>query len=238
MKNLKTIGLIGGMSWESSIEYYRMINQDVRARLGGVHSARIIMHSVDFDEYDALMQVDDWDGITDRLITIAKSLQDSGADCLLVCSNTMHKVADRIQSAIEVPLLHIADATGEAVVEAGLRTVSLLGTRVTMEADFYKTRLIQNYGLNVLIPDQGERESIHRIIFEELVLGLIEPGSRGEYVEIIAGLIERGAQGIILGCTEIGLLVRQPDVAVPVFDTAVIHARRAVEFALSDPSSS
>jgi len=230
--NLKTIGLIGGMSWESTIEYYRMINQEVRARLGGVHSARIIMHSVDFDEYDVLMKLNEWDEIADRLVEIARSLQESGADFMLVCTNTMHKVAGRIQDAIEVPLLHIADATGEAVIGAGLRTVSLLGTRVTMEADFYKSRLIQRYGLNVLVPDQGERELIHQIIFEELVRGLIDPGSRAKYVEIIEGLIERGAQGIILGCTEIGLLVRQEDIRVRVFDTAVIHAHRAVDYAI------
>lgn len=230
---MKTIGLIGGMSWESSIEYYRMINQEVRSRLGGLHSARIIMHSVDFDDYETLMGRDDWDEISARLVAIAGSIQDHGADCLLVCTNTMHIVADRIQAEIQIPLLHIADATGEEITRAELDTVALLGTRVTMEADFYRTRLQERFGLKILIPDKTERETIHRVIFDELVKGIITSESRARYVEIIGKLVEGGARGVILGCTEIGLLVRQTDVTVPVFDTALIHASSAVDFALS-----
>ena len=229
---MKTIGLIGGMSWESSIEYYRIINETVRDQLGGLHSAASVMVSVDFAEIEALQHAGAWDELTQRMITAARQVQAGGADFVILCTNTMHKMADDIAAAIDIPFLHIADATAARIRDQGLETIGLLGTRFTMEEDFYKGRLESRHGLRVLIPDPEERADVHRIIYQELVVGHIRPESKARYIEIMEHLVERGAQGIILGCTEIGLLVDQDDIAVPVFDTTLIHAQVAVEYAL------
>lgn len=229
---MKTIGLLGGLSWESSKEYYRIINQAVQRRLGGTSSAKILLYSVNFAEIEALRLQGRWDAVAAILIAAAKSLEAGGADCLLLCTNTMHRMADQIQAAVRIPFLHIADATAAAVKARGLTTVGLLGTRITMEEDFYRGRLSSRHGLEVLIPDEPERTVVNRVIYEELVLGKVEPASRREFRRIIAGLAGRGAEGIILGCTEIGLLIRPEDTPLPLFDTAEIHALAAVDFAL------
>ena len=230
---MKTIGLIGGMSWESSIEYYRIINQSVREKLGGVHSAKCVMVSVDFAEIELLQHQGKWEETGEILIKAAISLEKSGADFIVLCTNTMHKVAGEIQAHVQLPLLHIADATAQRVIDSGIRKVVLLGTRFTMEEDFYKGRLVQKYDLDVLIPNPEERLIIHNVIYNELVVGRIQPQSKEQYLKIIARMVGEGAQGIILGCTEIGLLVKQSDCAVPVFDTTKIHAEAAVAFALA-----
>jgi aspartate racemase len=229
---LKIIGLIGGMSWESSREYYRLINEGVREALGGFHSAECVLYSLDFAEIEAMQQEARWEDAAERLIEAAKRLADAGADFFLICTNTMHKLAGAVEPSVGIPLLHIADATGEQVVQAGLSRVGLLGTRFTMEEDFYIGRLRTRYNLDVLIPPAEDRERVDRIIFDELVLGTIRSESKDVYREIMARLVEDGAQGIILGCTEIGLLVGQDDVRVPVFDTTRIHAAAAVARAL------
>jgi aspartate racemase len=229
---MKTIGMIGGMSWESSAEYYRIINQTVKERCGGLHSAQTLMWSFDFAEIEALQSSGQWDEATKRMIDAAQRLERGGADLLIICTNTMHKMADAVQSAVRIPLLHIADATAVKIKEAGLQTIGLLGTRYTMEQEFYRGRLEQQ-GLNVLVPDADDRLVINRVIYEELVLGKIETSSKAEYIRIIHQLIANGAQGIILGCTEIMLLIQQTDCAVPVFDTTTIHAVAAVTMALS-----
>ncbi len=231
---MKTIGLIGGMSWESSIEYYRIINETVKARLGGLHSAQSLMYSVDFADIEALQHTGDWDQLTRVMIEAAQKLEAGGAGLLLICTNTMHRMADEVQAAIGIPLLHIADAAGEAIKAQNLHTVGLLGTRFTMEGAFYRLRLEQKHGLTVLIPTEKERETVHRIIYDELVKGEYRDDSRKAYVNIIDRLGERGAQGVVLGCTEIPLLVRQKDVSLPLFDTTAIHARAAVAWALSE----
>jgi len=230
---MRTIGLIGGMSWESTAQYYRAINEEVKARLGGFHSARLVLYSIDFDELQRLQHAGDWESAGAMMANAARALEAAGAGCVVVCANTMHKSAPRIEAAVSIPLLHIADATAEAVTMAGLTTAGLLGTRFTMEQDFYRERLAQRHGLQVLIPGQGERDSVHRIIYDELCLGRIEPASRDEYRRIIDGLVARGAQAIILGCTEISLLIAQDDVAVPLFDTMALHARKAVDWSLA-----
>lgn len=229
---MKTIGLIGGMSWESSIEYYRIINQAVRKELGGVHSAKSVMVSVDFGEIEKLQMKGDWDQATQIMIQTAQEVESAGADFLLICTNTMHLVAEEVQAEINIPLLHIADAAARAIKEAGLEAVGLLGTRFTMEKDFYRGRLEKDHGLRVITPKQESREIVHRIIYEELVQGKIKKESRDRYLEVILSLREEGAQGIVLGCTEIGLLVKQEDVTVPVFDTMEIHALAAVNAAM------
>lgn len=229
---MKTIGLIGGMSWESSIEYYRIINQAVRKELGGVHSAKSVMVSVDFGEIEKLQMKGDWDQATQIMIQTAQEVESAGADFLLICTNTMHLVAEEVQAEINIPLLHIADAAARAIKEAGLEAVGLLGTRFTMEKDFYRGRLEKDHGLRVITPKQESREVVHRIIYEELVQGKIKKESRDRYLEVILSLREEGAQGIVLGCTEIGLLVKQEDVTVPVFDTMEIHALAAVDAAM------
>jgi aspartate racemase len=230
---MKTIGLIGGMSWESSIEYYRIINQLVREKLGGVHSAKCVMVSVDFAEIERLQHQGKWVETGEILVESAQRLEKSGADFIVLCTNTMHKVAGDIQAHVHIPLLHIADATAQRVIDSGIRKVALLGTRFTMEEDFYKGRLLQQYALEVLIPNIEEREIIHNVIYNELVVGKIQPQSREQYLKIIMRMVGEGAQGIILGCTEIGLLVKQSDCPVPVFDTTRIHAEAAVAFALA-----
>ena len=231
---MKTIGLIGGMSWESSIEYYRIINQTVKARLGGLHSAKSLMYSVDFAEVEILQHQGRWTEAAKMLVEAAQRLENGGADLIVLCTNTMHKVADDIQANINIPFLHIADATAERVLASGIRTIGLLGTRFTMEEEFYKGRLSQNYGLNVSVPNAQEREVIHRVIYDELVVGKIEPSSKAQYVRIIEQMIGQGAEGIILGCTEIGLLLHQEESRVPLFDTTRIHAEAAVEYALKE----
>ncbi|MFZ5909239.1 MAG: aspartate/glutamate racemase family protein [Chloroflexota bacterium] len=232
---MKTIGMIGGMSWESSIEYYRIVNETVKAKLGGLHSAKCVMYSVDFAEIEALQHQGRWQEATQAMIEAARHVEDGGADFLVICTNTMHKMADEVEQAIRIPLLHIADATAAAIQAQGLRRVGLLGTKFTMEEAFYRGRLVEKHGLEVLIPEAVEREIVHRVIYEELVVGKIEPGSREQYKQIIEKLVAEGAQGIILGCTEIGLLVKAEDSRAPLFDTTYIHAAGAVEFALSNP---
>ena len=230
---MKTIGMIGGMSWESSIEYYRITNEIVKEKLGGLHSAKSLMYSVDFAEIESLQHANRWEEATQAMITAARHLEAGGADFVVICTNTMHKMADDVESAIGIPLLHIADATADAIKAQELTRIGLLGTRFTMEEDFYRGRLVEKHGLDVIIPDQEDREIVHRVIYDELVLGEIKPKSREAYKKIIEKLIAEGAQGIILGCTEIGLLVKEEDSPVPVFDTAYIHAVTAVEYALS-----
>ncbi len=230
---MKTIGLIGGMSWESSLEYYRIINETVKARLGALHSAKSLMYTVDFAEIEILQRQGLWKQATDAMIEAAHYIENGGADFLLICTNTMHKMADEVQQSIHIPLLHIADATAEEVKSQGLHKVGLLGTRFTMEEEFYKGRLEKQHHLQVLIPEALQREIVHRVIYEELVLGEINPASKSQYREIIAGLIRQGCEGIILGCTEIGLLVKAEDSRVPLFDTTLIHAKAAVDFALA-----
>ncbi len=229
---MKTTGLIGGMSWESSLEYYRIINQLVRERHGGLHSARIVMHSFDFAEVATLQNEGDWDEITKLMIGAAQRLEKAGADFLVICTNTMHKVADAVQKDIRVPLLHIADVTAEEIKSRGLEKVGLMGTRFTMEEDFYKERLIGRHGLEVMIPDEHERQIINDVIYNELCRGEITQSSRDKYGKIMQNLAANGSEGIILGCTEIGLLVDQGDVRVPVFDTTAIHAKAAARYAL------
>ena len=231
---MKTIGLIGGMSWESSIEYYRIINETAKEKLGGLHSAKSLMVTVDFAEIEKLQHEDRWDEAGQILVKCAQDLERGGADFIVLCTNTMHKLADQIITNVNIPFLHIADATAEKIVTAGIKRIGLLGTRFTMEHDFYKGRLIENFGLGVLIPNEADREIVHRVIYDELVQGKIVDNSREEYKRIIASLIENGAQGIILGCTEIELLVKQSDSPVLLFPTTSIHAAYAVEYALKD----
>ncbi len=230
---MKTIGMIGGMSWESSIEYYRIVNEEVKKRLGGLHSAKSVMVSVDFAEIEALQHAGRWDEATQAMIAAARQVEAGGADFVIICTNTMHKMAGEVQASINVPLLHIADATATTIKAQGLSKTGLLGTRFTMEENFYRGRLIEKHGLEVLIPNAADRTVIHRVIYEELVLGQILPASKAEYQRIITNLTEQGAEGIILGCTEIGLLVKDADSRVPLFDTTQIHAIAAVEMALA-----
>jgi aspartate racemase len=229
----KVIGLIGGMSWESSAEYYRLINQAVRARLGGLRSARCLMWSFDFGEIEALQHAGRWDDAAAEIIAAAQRLERGGADFVVICTNTMHRMADQVQAAIGLPLLHIADPTATRIRSAGLRKVGLLGTGFTMEHDFYKGRLTDRHGLDVLVPTGEDGALVHRVIYEELVQGRAEPSSRQAYREVIARLVERGAEAVILGCTEIMLLVRPEDSAVPLFDTTALHAEAAVDLALA-----
>jgi aspartate racemase len=229
---VKIIGLIGGMSWESTVPYYREINQRVKERLGGLHSAKLILYSVDFHDIERLQHAGDWEAAGLLLAEAARSLETAGASFLVLCTNTMHKVADAIEAAVTIPLLHIADATAVELEKAGHSIVGLLGTRFTMEQDFYRDRLSERHGLRVIIPDPEDRETIHRIIYEELCLGIVTTESRRAYRRIMANLTSRGAQAIILGCTELSLLVNQEDSDVPLFDTTGIHARAAAEEAL------
>jgi aspartate racemase len=229
---LKPIGLIGGMSWESSAEYYRLINEDVRARLGGMHSAACILYSFDFAEIEELQRAGDWDRAGQLLAGAATALERAGAGLLVLCTNTMHRLAPEVEAAVEIPLVHIADPTAEAALAAGTRRVGLLGTRYTMEGDFYRRRLEECHGLQVLIPDEPDRFAVHEIIYEELVVGQVREPSRQRYRAAIETLVARGAQGVILGCTEIGLLIGPEDVEVPLHDTTRLHARAAVTLAL------
>jgi aspartate racemase len=230
---LKIIGLIGGMSWESTVPYYCQINESIKERLGGLHSARVILYSVDFHDIERLQHSGNWEAAGELLADAARSLESAGADFLVLCTNTMHKVASAIEAAVGIPLFHIADPTAAEIKQAGFSTVGLLGTRFTMEQDFYRDRLRERHGLRVLIPNPEDREIIHRVIYEELCLGKVVPESRVEYRRVMAELTAQGAEAIILGCTEISLLVGQQDSEVPLFDTTSIHARRAAEWALS-----
>lgn len=225
---MKTIGLLGGMSWESTLIYYKAINEGVRNTLGGLHSAKIAMYSVDFEPIEQLQHAGDWEGTAQILCAI----QAAGADFLLICTNTMHRVALEIEAAIQIPVLHIADATAEVLVEEGIKSVGLLGTAFTMEQDFYKGRLSEKYGLKVLVPNGEDRAIVHEVIYHELCLGKIKSDSKAAYLRIINVLASQGAEAVILGCTEIGMLVKQTDTDVRLLDTTVIHAKKAVEYAI------
>ena len=229
---MKNIGMLGGMSWESTANYYRIINEEVKKKLGGFNSAKIFMNSVNFDEIEILMRTGDWNIIGEKLSLAAKKIEDGGADFMLICTNTMHIVAPEMEKHINIPILHIADATAGEIKKEKINSIGLIGTKPTMEMDFYKKRLEDNHGINVIVPNDKDRQIIHDVIFNELCLGKIKADSKKEYIRIINNLIEQGAQGIILGCTEIILLVQQNDIQVPVFDTTEIHAKAAVEKAL------
>ncbi|EKO3425858.1 aspartate/glutamate racemase family protein [Vibrio fluvialis] len=230
---MKTIGMIGGMSWESTLSYYKAINEGVKAALGGLNSAQICLYSVNFEPIEKLQHEGKWDETAQLLAQAAKSVEAGGADFLLICTNTMHKVAPEIEAQISIPILHIADATAKQLQQDGIKRVGLLGTRFTMEQEFYKGRLQQQFGIDVLIPDAEQRQQVHRVIYEELCLGTIRPESRAQYVEIVEDLHRRGAQAVILGCTEIALLIQQHDTDVPLYDTTEIHAEQAVQLALT-----
>lgn len=230
---MKTIGLLGGMSWESTALYYQWINELVKEKLGGLHSARIAMVSVDFQEIEELQHKNKWEESGEILSRAAQSLEAAGADFLVICTNTMHKVAPQIEKSIGIPLLHIADATAEEIKKQGMKTVGLLGTKFTMEQEFYAGRLKERHGLKVLIPNKEDREMVHRVIYEELVLGKVKEKSREEYLQIMNKLRENGAEGVIEGCTEIVMLVEQKHTDIPLFDTTAIHARKAVEKAFT-----
>ena len=233
---MKTLGLLGGMSWESTVPYYRIINETVKNQLGGLHSARLVLYSVDFAEVEHLQMRGEWAQAGELLADAAQRLQAAGAEGIVVCTNTMHKVAEQIESRCGLPLLHIADATAARIKAQGLTRIGLLGTRFTMEQDFYRGRLTDKFGIEVIVPNESDREVIHRIIYQELCLGQIRPESRQQDREIMQRLSEQGAQGIILGCTEIALLVAQTDAVVPLFDTAQIHAAYAAHWALGHAS--
>ena len=228
---MKTIGLIGGMSWESTVTYYQVVNETVKERLGGLHSAKVLLYSVDFAEIEECQASGDWDRSAAILTEAARNLEKAGADFIVICTNTMHKIVPQMTAGIRIPILHIAEATAAELKKAGISKVALLGTKYTMCQDFYKAKLVEA-GIQVLIPEGEDVELVNRVIYEELCLGEIREESRREYVRVIEGLAARGAQGVILGCTEIGLLIGQKDVSLPVFDTTLIHAARAAELAL------
>ena len=229
---MKTIGLLGGMSWESTLGYYQKINQSVKQQLGGLHSAKIILNSVDFAEIEQLQHQGDWAGTAEILKSAAKSVENAGADFLLICTNTMHKVAPEISQAINIPIVHIADATAEHITQQKIKRVGLLGTAFTMEQDFYKERLIKQHNIDVIVPNKNDRQIIHEIIYQELCLGIINPNSKKQYLNIIDKLVAQGVEAVILGCTEIGLLIQQNDSQIPLFDTTDIHATKAAALAI------
>ena len=231
---MKTIGLIGGMSWESTTTYYRLINQEIKRRLGGLHSAKLIVYSVDFEEVAQLQRIEDWPAAGEALARIARSLELAGAECVLICANTMHIVAAAVEAAVRIPLLHIADPTASAIKQAGCSTVGLLGTRFVMEKPFYGDRLRDLHGLHVVVPSPDDREIVHRIVYDELCQGQVRAESRAQFRRIMADLQARDATAIIIGCTEFSLLVGPEDSVLPLFDTAGLHARAAAEWALSD----
>jgi len=226
------MGMIGGMSWESTLEYYRIVNETTKKRLGGFHSARCILYSVDFEEVEKLQHLGDWEELTVLMIDAAKRLEGAGTDFVIICTNTMHKMAEEVEGAIGIPILHIVDVTAEAIRANGETRVGLLGTKFTMEQDFYKGRLRDKHGLEVLIPGEKERQVVHDILYGELCLGAIKEQSKDKFKSIIQNLVDRGAQSVILGCTEIPLIVSQDDYAIPVYDTTRLHAQAAVDFAL------
>ncbi len=231
---MKTIGLIGGLSWESSSEYYRIINQEAQKRLGGLHSAECLLYSFDFAEIEALQAAGAWDAAAAQMVRAAERLARAGAACIVICSNTMHRMAADIEAAVDLPLIHIADASAEPIVAAGFRRVALLGTRFTMEQDFYKGRMIERFGLDVMTPDAAGRDIVHRVIYEELARGVIRAESRRQYQMVIDELKAAGAEAVILGCTEISLLIKPEDSVLPSFDTTALHALAAVKWALAD----
>ncbi|OTW85303.1 aspartate racemase [Bacillus thuringiensis serovar cameroun] len=230
---MKTIGLIGGMSWESTSEYYRILNEEIKSKLGGLHSAKCLINSVDFEEIERFQSNGDWDGAGEVLGNAAYSLQKGGADFIIICTNTMHKIVEKIKENINIPVLHIADTTAKEIKRKGIQTIGLLGTKYTMEQDFYKSRIEEN-NIKVIVPVEKNREKLNEIIYTELCLGKITSQSREYYKRVIEELVQKGAQGIILGCTEIGLLIKQEDVLVPIFDTTFIHAMEAVNVALEN----
>ena len=230
---MKTIGLIGGMSWESTVTYYQMINEGIKDSLGGLHSAKVLLYSVDFFEIEALMSRGAWDDAAELLSDVAHRLEAAGADMILICTNTLHKVAPQVQNRIRVPLVHIAEAAAEELLSKGITRVGLLGTKYTMTQEFYREKLTER-GIDVLIPEGEEIDLVNRVIFDELCLGVVKEDSKAGYLKVIANLQARGAQGILLGCTELGLIVSQEDVSLPLFDTTVIHAKKAIELALRD----
>lgn len=230
---MKTIGLIGGMSWESTAIYYRLINEEVKRQLGGLHSAQLLLWSFDFDEIASLQTSGNWDEATTRMVDAAINLKKAGAEALVICTNTMHKMAAEVENGSGLPVLHIADATAKAIKQKNLHTVGLLATRFTMEQDFYKGRLKEQHGINTIVPNDSDRAVVHQVIYEELCKGIVKDSSRGRYLQIIKELVENGAEGIVLGCTEIGMLIRQADVSVPIFDTTTLHAESAIDFALN-----
>ncbi|MCA0901125.1 aspartate/glutamate racemase family protein [Microbulbifer agarilyticus] len=231
---MKTIGMLGGMSWESTASYYKTINEGVRESLGGLHSAKIALCSVDFDEIEKLQHQGRWDDTANILADAARSVEAAGADFLVICTNTMHKVAGEVEAAISIPLVHIADATAEQLVADGVKSVGLLGTKFTMEQEFYKSRLAERYGIDVIIPTQDERDTVHAVIYSELCVGVINDESRESYIDVIHHLAERGAEAVILGCTEIALLVGQSHTRIPLYDTTKIHAAKAVDLSVSE----
>ena len=231
--NLKTIGLIGGMSWESSMTYYKVINETVKNKLGGLHSAKCIMYSVDFYEIEKCQADGNWEKSGEILGEVAYNLEKAGADFIVICTNTMHKVINQIKERISIPILHIAEMTAEKILEKKMKNIALLGTKYTMEQDFYKSKLIEK-GINVIIPDKNDIEIINNVIYDELCLGIINPESKTKYLEIVKTLKQKGAEGIILGCTEIGLLIKSEDTDVPLFDTALIHAEQAAIYSIKD----
>ncbi|MFD7522096.1 aspartate/glutamate racemase family protein [Paenibacillus chitinolyticus] len=231
---MKTIGLIGGMSWESSLLYYQIINQRVKEKLGGHHSAKSLMYSVDFQEIKTLQHQGNWDEATRVMIDSAQKLENGGADLILICTNTMHKMAHEVEESISIPLIHIADSTAIEIVKDDIKKVALLGTAFTMEQDFYKGRLIERFGLEVIVPNEAERMVIHDIIYQELCLGIVKEESKQSYLKIINSLVQQGAEAIILGCTEITLLISQDDCSIPIYDTTRLHAECAVDFALNE----
>lgn len=231
---MKTIGLIGGMSWESTVDYYKILNREVKKRLGEPHSAEIIMHSVDFAEIERLQAAGEWDKLREKMIKIALELEAAGADMILICANTMHQMAAEVQAEIGIPLLHIADAAADKIKADGLKKVGLLGTKYTMEGDFYRKRIEANYQIEVLIPEAEERIYIHQAIYQELVNGVLKGQTRKKFQSVIDGLKARGAEGIILGCTEIPLLIKEADSSLPVFNTTELHAKKAVKLALDN----
>ena len=235
---MKVIGLIGGMSWESTAEYYRIINQSVKEKLGGLHSARILLYSVDFSEIASLQTEERWPEATEFMCDAAQRLERGGADCVLICTNTMHKMAAEVQGCITIPFLHIADTTALEIKKRGIKRIGLLGTKYTMEEDFYKERLVDDHDLEVFIPPEDDRTIVNRVIYEELCLGKVVGESRDQFQQIIHDLGTRGVEGVILGCTEISLLINQEDSTLPLFDTTAIHAKAAVSFALEDGQAS
>lgn len=234
MRELKVIGLIGGMSWESSLEYYRILNETVKSKLGGLHSAKCLMYSVDFQEIENLQHNNKWDELNEIMIHAGLRLKNGGADFIVICTNTMHKMAEEIEKSTGLKVLHIAEVTARAITEKKLKKVGLLGTKFTMEGDFYKKVLNEKFNIEVIIPSEDEREIVHEIIYSELCQGIMEKSSKEKYKEIINNLALNGAEGVILGCTEIPLLIKQSDVNIPIFDTTYIHARAAVEYALQN----
>ncbi|NUZ10264.1 aspartate/glutamate racemase family protein [Pseudoalteromonas sp. McH1-7] len=231
---MKTIGMLGGMSWESTASYYKAINEGVKSELGGLHSAKICLYSVNFDEIEKLQHQGNWQETASILSASARAVEAGGADFLIICTNTMHKVANEIEANISIPILHIADATAQKLVSDGIKTVGLLGTRFTMEQDFYKQRLIEKFGINVIVPDSSRRDVVHNIIYTELCRGVIDSSSRAQYLEIVENLHKQGAEAVILGCTEIALLIQQEHTTVPLYDTTEIHAAAAVQLSISE----